>query len=348
MIGMVLSASVCAVEEIQNPRETNDPKESPWLLTPILSSDPKMGNSLGAMAGYLFKLDEESPTSMVGVMGSYSDTDSVIYGVFGRAYFGEDTHRLSGGVGGGKIENDYEDFLGTGFNAQTEDDLGVSFVRYLRRTRHDWFVGAQAVAMDYEIRGLDPQTQAILERLDLTGFYSNGVGLVLERDTRDNQNSPTEGSRFTLNNTAFREALGGGENFDTYSANYAHYSSFGSGHVIAARLTGRWTDDAPPSGYSSVELRGYTRGEYLAPHSVTWEVEGRFSLRGRFGLNTFVGSACLYGNGASCSDTENWFPAVGTGVTYMLKVEERMVVRAEVAVGKADNNGFYIQFGNSF
>lgn len=35
-------------------------------------------------------------------------------------------------------------------------------------------------------------------------------------------------------------------------------------------------------------------------------------------------------------------------MTYMLNVEERMVVRAEIALGKNDNNGFYIQFGNAF
>ncbi|SMF22903.1 Outer membrane protein [Alteromonadaceae bacterium Bs31] len=342
------SSALLAAEESNKATENKAKKESPWLLTPTFSSDPKMGNSLGAMAGYLKKFDEKSPSSMFGVMGSYSDTDSTIYGLFARSYFNQDKQRLSAGVIRAKIENGYEDFLGTGFNALTTDDLGITFIRYTARVMKHWFVGGQFVAMDYEISGRDNATQSILDALDLTGFYSNGLGAVLERDTRNNQNSPSAGSLLSINNTAFREALGGDEDFDGYSAKYLNFFGHGNGHVLAARISGRWTDGAPPSGYSSVDLRGYTRGEYLAPHSTTIEIEERLSLRGKFGVNAFVGAACLYGDKASCDDEKNWFPAAGLGLSYMLKVEEKMVVRAELAVGKNDNNGFYIQFGNAF
>lgn len=81
---------------------------------------------------------------------------------------------------------------------------------------------------------------------------------------------------------------------------------------------------------------------------MTFEVEERYALGAKPELTAFLGAACLYGDGASCGDDENWFPAVGAGTTYMLKQQERMIVRAEIAVGKDDNHGFYIQFGNSF
>ena len=32
--------------------------ESPWLVTPILSNDPKLGTTLGAVLGYLHRFDE--------------------------------------------------------------------------------------------------------------------------------------------------------------------------------------------------------------------------------------------------------------------------------------------------
>ncbi len=54
-------------------------EESPWLLTPTLSSDPKLGTNVGAVAGYLFKLDPGSRQSVVGAAGSYSDTDFWIH-----------------------------------------------------------------------------------------------------------------------------------------------------------------------------------------------------------------------------------------------------------------------------
>lgn len=346
--GIILCCLLMLPASVFAQTEESTEKESPWLVTPTFSSDPKLGNAVGALAGYLVKFDESSPTSMFGAMVSYSDTDSSVYGLFGRTYFDADSHRLMAGIMHGKIENEYEDFLGTGLEALTTDDLNITFVRYTKRSRHDWFVGAQIIAMNYDILTDDPATQKILDAVGLSGFRSNGLGVVIERDTRDNQNSPQKGSHISFNQVAFREDLGGDVSFDRYTLKYAKYIGHGNGNVLAGRIKGSWTNDAPVSAYSSVDLRGYTRGEYLAPHAVTFEVEERYALGEKLGATAFLGAACLYGDGASCGDNDNWFPAVGAGTTYMLKQQERMVVRAEIAVGKDDNYGFYIQFGNSF
>jgi hypothetical protein len=347
---IMLPASLIAHAEFNEElnEETSADKESPWLITPTLSSDPKLGNSLGAMVGYVFKIDEDSPSSMVAAMGNYSDTDSSVVGIFGRTYFGADTHRVVAGVMHGKIENEYEDFLGTGLEGITTDDLNIRFASYTNRLKDDWFVGAQLISMNYDILTDDPQTQKILDATGLKGLKSNGVGLVVEHDTRDTQNSPQAGSRLSFKQIAFREGLGGDESFDRYTLEYAKFIKHGNGHVIAGRFNGGWTNDAPVGGYSSIQLRGYTRGEYLAPNTLTFEVEERYAISQKIGATAFVGVACLYGAGASCNDSENQFPAAGAGLTYMLKQEERMIVRSEFAVGKKDNYGFYIQFGNAF
>ena len=73
-------------------------KSSPWLITPIFSSDPKMATSLGVFVAYVHHFDEQSPASTFGGTGNYSSTDSYNYGVFARTYFGEDYHRLSAGA----------------------------------------------------------------------------------------------------------------------------------------------------------------------------------------------------------------------------------------------------------
>ena len=49
-----------------------DAKNSPWLITPLLSSDPKISTAAGALAGYIHKFDEKSPASIIGVAGTYS------------------------------------------------------------------------------------------------------------------------------------------------------------------------------------------------------------------------------------------------------------------------------------
>jgi hypothetical protein len=329
----------------QNKEET---EESPWLLAPTFSSDPKVGTSLGFLAGYLFKLDSQSTSSMAGVMSSYSDTNSVIGGAFLRSYWDADSRRLNMAIAGGKIKNDYDDFLGTGLPVSSTDNLKLFYIQYLQEVRPAWFVGVQGVYTNYLIVGDNFASQELLKLFGLTGFDSGAIGLMLMFDSRNNQNTPTSGTQFSIDNFAYREAFGGEENFDTLKLQFKQYLSHGDGHVFAYRLNGRWTSDAPPSGYSSVQLRGYVRGEYLAPHSLLFEAEQRWHLKGRFGVNIFAGVVCLYGGNRSCDDSNNLYPSAGIGVQYLLKQSEQMVITMDYAEGEGDNNGFYIRFGQAF
>ncbi|AFU99380.2 surface antigen (D15) [Simiduia agarivorans SA1 = DSM 21679] len=323
-------------------------KESPWLLAPTVSSNPKLGNTLGFLAGYLHKFDEQSPSSMVAIAASTSDTDSTVAGMFGRVFFDQDRQRILAGHARGKILNEYEDFLGTGLNINTTDDLTLTLFRYLHRVQGNWFLGGQLIRTEYTIEGDDPFSKLILQQLGLTGFEGNALGLSAERDTRDNQNSPYQGSHTEIHTNHYRDAWGSDVEFDVVTAKYAHFARITGRQVLAARFNTRITADAPISGYSSLDLRGYTRGEYLAPHVATFEVEDRIKLGNRWGATLFAGASCLFGEKARCDNREDWYPAVGAGITYQLKVEERMNVRAEIALGKHDNYGFYLQFGNAF
>jgi len=321
---------------------------SPWLFAPILTSNPKLGTSGGALGGYLYQFDDRSPVSTFGGAGVYSDTDSYVAGLFANTYFGADRHRLVAGIATGKIRNDYDDFLGSGLPVQTTDDLRFAAARYLHRLGGDWFAGVQFVVTNYTISSENWFTQRLLDLLGLTGFDSNGVGLVAQFDDRDNQNSPASGRFFNINNIAYRESLGGDESFDVYTADYRRYRQHGEGHVFAWRIKGRATHDAPKGGYSSVQLRGYVPGNYLAPHSFLIEAEERHRLNARWGLAGFGGAACLLKEISDCGDRANWYPAVGAGVIYTLKPKEKMVIRLDLAVGEADNSGIYLSFGQPY
>jgi len=221
-------------------------------------------------------------------------------------------------------------------------------MRYTYRIYDDWFFGAQAVSTNYAISGNDYFSDKILNFIGLKGFKSNGIGLVLDMDTRDNQNSPSEGTSLVVNNLAYRKNFGGDENFDVYELKYRTYIEHYKEYVLAMRFDNRWTVDAPSGAYSSINLRGYTHGQYLAPHVTAFEVEERIHFSKKWGASVSAGSACLYGGNKSCSDKENWFPAASMGMNYMLKVEEKMIVRADIAAGKSGNYGFYLQFGQPF
>ena len=50
-------------------------KESPWLLVPSLSSDPKLGTSVGFMGGYIHQFDPDSTESLFILSTTYSNND---------------------------------------------------------------------------------------------------------------------------------------------------------------------------------------------------------------------------------------------------------------------------------
>lgn len=321
---------------------------SPWLFTPTVSSDPKLGTTVGVMAAYLYSFDKESPASMFGAAASYSSTDSIIGGAFARAYFDKGTQRLNAFIGGGNIKNEYSDYLGSGLPLSTTDDLKVFAVKYLHQAKGHWFAGFQAANTNYTISGDDVISEDLLQRIGLVGFDSIGVGLAAQYDSRDNQNSPSSGHSLEINNLAYRKSFGGDASFDTYNLHLKSFFEHGSNNVLALKLSGKWTSGAPAGGYSSVDLRGYTRGQYLAPHMTSFEIEERYSIYGRWGGTLFAGAACLYGNEASCGNKKYWYPSAGVGIRYLIKPEEAMVVSMDLAYGKSDNNGFYMKFGQAF
>ncbi len=334
-------------------REANlsddETKNSPWLLTPTLSSDPKLGSSIGFLAGYVHYFDEDSPSSLFGVIGSYSDTDSKVGGIFASTYFDKDRQRLVAAYLSAKVQNEYQDYLGTGTTVLTTDEATLKFIRYLHRVSDShWFLGAQAVNTDYNILGKNQSSQAVLDLFGIDGFKGTALGLVVERDSRDSVNNPSSGSFFQVTDTEYLKSLNDDLEFGVWQAKYSSFNLVTDRHLLAMEFSGRYTIDAPKAAYSSVRLRGYTAGEYLAPHNMSIQVEDRIRLFGRWGATVFAGATCLFGDGDDCGESSSWFPMVGAGVTYLLKPSEGMVVRLEGARGQDESYGVYLQFGNSF
>ena len=357
-------------------------RASPWLLTPLLSVDPKLGTNLGGLAAYLHRFDESSPVSMAGLAATYSNTDSLVGALFGDLYWGKDHHRLVTGLVYGDINNEYDDFLGTGRPVETVDQLQSIFLRYQYRIWHNWFLGAQFVRTNYAIDF--PPAQTLLDQqIGYMGFDSTGLGLVLAWDTRNDVRNPDRGSYFLLDTVHYQGGEGGsgtpdqdgildnllqddsvlnrdGE-FDVLRAAYTLYSPLGQWFkgvgipetVLAVRASGRWTKDAPVSGFSSVLVPGYTRGNYLGENYVDLQFDLRVPISKRWGWVLFGGVGCLHGNAlageeASSGCGSNTFPGLGTGISWLIKPESGVVVRAEVAKGTGDNSPVYLRFGHPF
>jgi hypothetical protein len=158
---------------------------------------------------------------------------------------------------------------------------------------------------------------------------------------------------------AYREGLGSESSFDVGFADLRWYLTPGSAAagdrsdspVFALQAKGRFTHDAPLSGYSSVSLPGYTQGNYLSQHYSHVMVDARFPLTRRLGLVAFGGVGCQFGDdigGRSLSCEDETYPSIGVGLSFMLKEEASVLIRLEIAKGKSDNEALYLRFGHPF
>lgn len=337
-------------------------KSSPWIATPLISADPKLSTALGGLVAYLHDFDEESPSSMFGIRGTYSTSDSFILAAFGQMFFDNNNQRALVALAKGRVNNDYDDYLGSGIPLETTDDINFAVLQYSHRVYGDWFFGGQGIRSNYKILSAEEMSQGAFssantdvtndELTELAGFESVALGLVAEFDDRDKPRTATSGQLLKISNAAYREDFGGDVNFDAYIFKYSTYYSHGNGHVLAIGSNGRWTTDAPLSGYSSINIKGYTRGQFLGPHSTDIQIDERINLTNDWGMIAYVGLACLYGDidGSylSCSDSDNIYPSVSVGVTYTINQEEGIVIRSEIAKGKGSSQGFYMTFGHPF
>jgi hypothetical protein len=323
-------------------------EDSPWLLAPVLTNNPKLGTSFGALIGYIHHFDQKSRPSIFGMVGQYSSTNSIIGGAFARTSFDEDHQRLIAGLAYGNIKNDYDDYLGTGIPLQNNAELRAFVARYTYRVGGDWFVGAQGVYQNFAIAGDTAFDDLLLDILGVQPFKSAGLGLVVQNDTRDDENMPRRGWLLNLNNLAFRESLGGDNDYDVYRVDIRYFIPHGDRHVFALRQLNHLTRDAPAAARAPVQLRGYKIGQFNGEYMSSIEGEERFRLGERWTATVFAGLACTYGEGQSCSERENLFGAAGAGVQYVLKPKDGLVLNLEYAAGKDGNQGVYLKIGYAF
>ena len=286
-------------------------EKSPWLLAPVFSSNPKLGTSLGALAGYLHYFDEKSRPSIFAVTGQYSTTGSTIGGAFAKTSFDEDQHRLIAALMYGYVKNDYSDYLGTGVPLQSNGELRSFIARYLYRVHGDWFLGVQGIYQNFNVGGETAFDDQVLDILGVRPYKSSGAGLVAQYDSRDDENMPTRGWMLNLNNVAYRESLGSQDDFDVYRADIRHYFEHGEGNVFAVRQLNHFTNDAPTQARAPIQLRGYKIGQYNGEYMSSIEAEERLRLGQKWTATLFLGIACTYGRNQTCSDSTNLFPGMG-------------------------------------
>jgi len=343
----VLQAMSCSWAFAQAEAQKQE-ERSPWLLAPVFSSNPKLGTTVGALGGYLHYFDEKSRPSIFALQGQYSSTDSSVGGVFARTSFDEDRQRLTAGFLYGYVKNDYSDYLGTGVPLKSNTELRSGVARYMYRFHGNWFGGVQGVYQNFAIGGETAADNEVIDALGVRPYKSGGLGLVVFYDSRDSENMPTQGWVVNVNNVAYRESLGGEEDFDMVRFEIRYFVPHGDGNVFAIRQLNNFTRDAPTQVRANVQLRGYKVGQYNGVYMSSIEAEERWRIAKKWTVTLFGGVAGVYGDGKDLSESENLYPAAGAGVQYILKPKEGIVLNLEYAQGKDENYGVYLKMGYAY
>ena len=237
-----------------------------WVVTPTLTSNPKLGTSIGA-AGMVFFRFDESQTSTAFLAGSYSDTDTWILGGGVRAWFDADRQQIIALAFRGHAVNEYDNFLDLGIRLDSDSDVLIAPLIYRHRlgdaAETDWGLGGQAAHIGMTQTGNDPASDRLIKGLGLDEGRAYFVGPNVLFDDRDNVNSPESGSRLAIMANMWQQIQPEIDD-DIFFSSDIEYSTYYTPEdvVLAANFKFRSTYDAPLLYQSSLtNWRAYTVGE---------------------------------------------------------------------------------------
>ena len=151
----------------------------------------------------MHKFDADSRVSLFGMSYQYTSTHSQVASAFARTSFGADHHRTVTLLVFGHIENDYEDYLGTGQPLKTEDDLKAFVAQlncFVRKATGS--SARKGVPPTTRCSGRPQKTISCSTHWAYTGFSSSALGAVLMHDSRDNEDMPVKGWFLNVDNLA--------------------------------------------------------------------------------------------------------------------------------------------------
>jgi len=177
------------------------------------------------------------------------------------------------------------------------------------------------------------------------------LGLHIQRDSRDSQYYPLEGSLLDFTVNFFNEDFGGDYNYRQSKFGFNKYVALSPRQVIAVRFSGCHTaGDAPFFGFCALgnaeDIRGYKVGQYRDRNFLATQAEYRLQLPWRFGLVAFGGLGEV-AESLGKFNSKNIRPSAGGGVRFMLATENKINLRFDYAVGE-ESTAWYVGLMEAF
>lgn len=344
-------------EELQKEAEDTGSvfkKERRFVPVPIPIANPTVGAGLAVVGMYLHPRkpeDSDLPTSISGVLGMYTNSESWVTGVFHEGYYGQDRYRVRGLLGYGEFNLK---FYGIGDDSKLRDnplDYEAKTFALLPRLLFrlpvkNWFLGAQYLYMEIDATF---KTSGLLPGLPDVNLPTKtaGLGLVGVYDSRNNNLWPTDGTWLEITATDYGDYFGGDFDYQKYILKFTQYFPLTNTVTLAYRLDGKFIDgDAPFYDLSSLNLRGFAGGRYVDDQAVSAQVEGRWNFYKKWTVLVFGGAGRIADEVSDLgSSSTQW--AGGAGIRYMIAEGQKLNIGIDVAYGDGET-AIYVQIGDWF
>jgi outer membrane protein assembly factor BamA len=212
------------------------------------------------------------------------------------------------------------------------------FGEIMRNVWKDVFIGPryQYRKISAEIGGIPTPGGFVIPTIDLSSV-TTAIGFHIQRDKRNHNFYPTEGSFWDFKGDFFAKPLGSARTYQTYKATYNGYKSIGEKQVLAYRAMGCSVSDRTPFYdlclFGSSDLRGYTTGQFQNRRMFATQVEYRRELKWRLGLVGFAGVGAVARHWDEIR-FDQLLPAGGVGMRFKLDKKNHIDYRIDVGYGR--------------
>ena len=358
LIAFLFSLLNVVFSQQEQAKNDSTKKRIDFAVIPMVSFNNSFGGQIGVMANGYFDINKEdtiSPTSMLGLFGSYFTNNTYFFGVISKNHFSEDRWRTRTILAYGNIE--FQTYVDVpGYIGETED--GTVIIDYNTKVPFIYFSGMReifnkiygGIQVSYSQSKTIFNSDGIPVDIPTETEHLFGFGLDSEFDSRDNIMNPHTGMNATLQTTSYLESLGSSSEYHKIKAAFNKFFNLNNKSILVARFFAVASiGDVPFSGQNIVsrdDMRGYSKGEYRAKQVYNIQTEYRWNFYKKWGMVAFGGLGIatddFQGNNYS-----GILPSIGTGIRFKAIVSRNINIGIDVAKGK-DDWGLYFRIGEAF
>lgn len=328
------------------------------IAAPILYYTPETRLAFGGAGSYIFRpggCKKGTRPSSLSPIVIYTQEKQFKAQFNTDIYFKGDDFRLKTEI---KLEKYPDKFFGIGNQTLEEDEELYSsksmnlFFSFLKKIGSGFSIGVQYQYNKWEIVEVEENGRLAPGTLpgSIDGAIS-GVGLVLNRDTRDNVFYPKRGDLLEFNARFYKKFLGSEFDYTSLEVDLRKYFTVFSSHVLAVQsLVNIQTGTVPFLQLAQIggqyNMRGYFEGRFRDKNLLMFQAEYRLPLFWRFGL---VGFAGLGNVAEKFGDLKlgSLKTSYGGGIRFLFDKKEKIQIRMDIGFGEG-TSGFYFSIFEAF